>query len=442
MTDPALHAAAQRLDRADAIAAFRDRFVIADPDVIYMDGNSLGRLPHATRERLRAAVEEEWGGELINGWDHWIELARTAGDVLAGLVGAQPGEVVLSDSTTVNLYKLATAAMDARPDRRVIVTDDDNFPTDQYVLQGLAAARNLELRVIKTDIDTGVRRDDVRDAVDDDTALVTLSHVAYRSGAIADMAGITAIAHASGALTLWDLSHSAGSVQVDLAGTGADLAVGCTYKHLNGGPGAPAFLYVREDLQDSIRQPIWGWFSQRDQFAMGSAYEPTSGIDRFLVGTPSILSGYGALEGAKISAEAGIDAIAAKGRALTEYAIELADAWLGSLRIRPGLAPRQWAPWRPYHPAPSGRLASLPGTQGGPGDSRLPYPGPAAPRLRAVVYAVRRRVRRNEPPARHHGLWRLPGLSDGTVPRDLSSAPPTGSQPLGRFGRFEYKKWQ
>ena len=328
MTDEQLFATAQRLDQADQLASFRDRFVIADPTLVYLDGNSLGRLPVATRERLHAVIDKEWGGELINGWDHWIDLARESGDVLAGLVGARPGEVILSDSTSVNLYKLAAAALDGRPGRRVIVTDDDNFPTDQYVLQGLAAARDLDLHVIKTDIDSGVTLDDVRNAVDEDTALVSLSHVAYRSGVIADMAGVTAAVHERGALMLWDLCHSAGSVHVDLTGSGADMAVGCTYKHLNGGPGAPAFLYVRADLQNSIRQPIWGWFSQRDQFAMDSAYQPVGGIERFLVGTPSILSGYGALEGARISAEAGIAAIAAKGQELTGYAVSLFDEWL------------------------------------------------------------------------------------------------------------------
>jgi kynureninase len=318
-------------DRNDALAAFRERFVITDDNAIYLDGNSLGRLPKATRERLHHVIDVEWGGELIRGWDHWIDLGREAGDLLAGIVGARSGEVVLSDSTTVNLFKLATAAIDARPGRGVIVTDDDNFPTDQYVLQGVAADRGLELRMVKTDMDSGIRLADVQEMIDTDTALVCLSHVAYRSGAIADLNGITAAAHDVGALMLWDLCHSAGSVPVGLAASGADLAVACTYKHLNGGPGAPALLYVRADLQAMLRQPIWGWFSQRDQFAMGAGYDPVETVDRFLVGTPGVLGGYAALEGARITAEAGIDAIAAKARALTSYAIELFDAWLASL---------------------------------------------------------------------------------------------------------------
>jgi kynureninase len=320
---------AGELDAADPLAGFRDRFVIADPDVIYLDGNSLGRLPVATRDRLRHVVEAEWGENLIRGWDRWITLAREAGDVLAaGVLDAAPGEVVLSDSTSVNLYKLAAAACDARPGRTVIVTDDDNFPTDRYVLQGLAASHGMTLRVVKTDIDLGVSLDAVRAALDADVALVSLSHVAYRSGAIADLPAITAAAHDVGALVLWDLCHSAGSVPVPLRAAGADLAVGCTYKHLNAGPGAPAFLYVRRDLQAELRQPIWGWFGQRDQFAMASGYDPVDTVDRFLVGTPPVLGGYAALEGARLTASAGIEAIAAKGSALGAYAISLVDAWL------------------------------------------------------------------------------------------------------------------
>jgi kynureninase len=324
-----LLAIARAYDADDPLAGYRERFVIDDPDLVYFDGNSLGRLPVATRERLAEAVSREWGGELIRGWEHWIELAREAGDVLAtGVLGVSPGEVVLSDSTSVNLYKLAAAALDARPGRRVIVTDDDNFPTDRYVLEGLAAARGLELRVVHTDIDAGIALGDVRAALDGDVALVCLSHLAYRSGALADMVAITTAAHDVGAITLWDLCHSAGSVAVPLRESGADLAVGCTYKYLNAGPGAPAFLYVREDLQATLRQPIWGWFGQRNQFAMGDGYDPVETIDRFTVGTPPVLGGYAVLEAASITAAAGIEAIAAKGAALTAYAIDLYDAWL------------------------------------------------------------------------------------------------------------------
>jgi len=324
-----LLARAHALDAADPLAGFRDRFAIADEGLVYFDGNSLGRLPRATRDRLRLAIDVEWGEDLIRGWDRWIELAREAGDVLAtGVLGVSPGEVVLSDSTSVNLYKIAAAALDARPGRRVIVTDDDNFPTDQYVLQGLAAARGLTIRTVRTDIDEGVTLAAVRAVLDEDVALVSLSHVAYRSGAIADMVGITRAAHAAGALVAWDLCHSAGAVPTPLTEAGADLAVGCTYKYLNAGPGAPAFVYVRTDLQPVLRQPIWGWFGQRDQFAMGPAYDPVQTIERFLVGTPPVLGGYAVLEAARVTAEAGLKSIAAKGEALTSYAVELIDGWL------------------------------------------------------------------------------------------------------------------
>jgi kynureninase len=247
---------------------------------------------------------------------------------------------VLADSTSVNLYKLAMAACAARPDRSVILTDEDNFPTDRYVLAGVAEARGLRLRVLPADphadTDAGVRTADVLAALDSDVALVSLSHVAYRSGAIVDLPAITAAARAAGALTLWDLSHSAGAVRVGLAEAGVDLAVGCTYKHLNAGPGAPAFLYVRRDLQAVLRQPVWGWFGQRAQFDMGAEYDPVETVDRFLVGTPPVLAGYAALEGARLTAAAGIDAIAAKSAALGSYAIELFDAWLEPLGL--GLA--------------------------------------------------------------------------------------------------------
>jgi kynureninase len=349
-----LLARARDLDEADALAGFRDRFVFAD-DLIYFDGNSLGRLPVATRDRLRVAVEREWGADLIRGWDTWIELSRDTGDLLAtGVLNVDPGEVVLADSTSVNLYKLASAALDARPRRRVIVTDDDNFPTDQYILQGLAEARGLELRRVRTDVDAGISIDRVAAALDRDVALVSLSHLAYRSGARADLVTITRLAHDVGALTLWDLSHSAGSVPTPLRAARADLAVGCTYKYLNGGPGAPAFLFVRADLQPVLRQPIWGWFGQRAQFAMAADYDPADGVERFCVGTPPVLGAYAAREGVRITAEAGIAAIAAKGAALTGYAIELADAWLaphGFTLATPRAATRRGAHVTLYHPA-------------------------------------------------------------------------------------------
>ncbi len=345
---------AGRQDGADPLAAFRDRFVIADEELIYLDGNSLGRLPKTALDEIQRAVRTEWGSGLIGGWERWMDLGRQVGDLLAGpVLDAAPGEVVLSDSTSVNLYKLAAAALAARPDRRVVVVDEDNFPTDRYVLQALATAQGLTLRTVRADIDGGLSTDAVATALDTDVALVVLSHVAYRSGAIADLPAITRRAHQVGALVLWDLCHSAGSVPVPLRAASADLAVGCTYKYLNGGPGAPAFLYVRSDLQPQLRQPIAGWFGQTDQFEMGDDYRPADGIGRFLVGTPPVLAQYGALAGARIAAEAGIEPVRTKGMALTSYAVRLFDEWLaehGFTLASPREATRRGAHITLHHP--------------------------------------------------------------------------------------------
>jgi kynureninase len=319
---------AEELDAADPLAGFRGRFAWPDEPLIYLDGNSLGPLPLATRDRIGEVVSNEWGSGLVRSWARWIALPCRAGEAIGQLVGAAPGQVIVCDSTTVNLYKAACAALDAQQGRTVIVTDDDNFPTDRYVLEGIAARRGCELRLIRTDIDQGVSEDAVRSVVDERTALVSLSHVAYRSGALADMAKITEIVHGAGALALWDLCHAVGSVPVELDRSGADLAVGCTYKYVNAGPGSPAFLYVREGLQQRLRQPIWGWFGQRDPFAMGPRYEPAPGIDAFLTGTPDIIGTAAVEEGARLLSEAGLERLRAKGAALTGYLIGLADEWL------------------------------------------------------------------------------------------------------------------
>jgi kynureninase len=334
-------ARATELDAADPLARFRDRFVVRDPALVYLDGNSLGRLPRATAERVARVTNEEWGGELIRGWDHWLTMPMVVGDALAtSLLGAGPGEVVVSDSTTVNFYKLAVAALDARRDRRVIVTDRDNFPTDRYVLEGIAASRGLEIRWLECDPIEGPQPDDIAAALDHDVALVTLSHVNYRSAAIADVRVITQLAHDAGALALWDLSHSVASVPVELEAWNVDLAVGCTYKYLNAGPGAPAFLYVRRSLQQQLRNPIQGWFGQRDQFTMAQGYNPAPGITAWLTGTPTILGVAAVEEGVRLAAEAGIKRIRSKGIDLTEYAIELHDAWLAPLQFTLG-SPRE-----------------------------------------------------------------------------------------------------
>jgi kynureninase len=318
---------AERLDAADPLARFRERFVFDDPDTIYLDGNSLGRLPRATRERLRAVVDQ-WGSELVSAWHEWIDMPERAGDLLAAeVLGARPGEVIVTDSTTVNLYKLASAVVATRVGD--IVTDTGNFPTDRYVLDGVARSRGRSLRLFEADPLLGPRPEDVeRACAGRETALVSLSHVAYRSGALADM---EAIAAAAPAPVLWDLSHSAGAVPIALTERGIELAVGCTYKYLNAGPGAPAFLYVRSDLQERLRTPIQGWFGQREQFEMDRAYDPEPGVRGFLAGTPPILALAAVEEGARLIGEAGMAALSEKTRALTELVVELHDDRLAAL---------------------------------------------------------------------------------------------------------------
>jgi kynureninase len=326
---------AGELDAADPLAAYRDRFLPA-PDVLaYLDGNSLGRPPAATAALMDEFIRERWAGRLIQGWtDGWLDWPVRLGDRIGSVaLGAAPGQVIIGDSTTVLLYKLARAAVDARPGRRTVLLDTDNFPTDRYVLEGIAAERGLRLAWIETDPETGIHPEQVAGAVGEDTALVLFSHVAYRSGWLADAREITRIAHDAGALTLWDLSHSVGSVPVALDDWGVDLAVGCTYKYLNGGPGAPAFAYLRAGLQDELRQPIWGWMGHRAAFEMGPGHESAPGVRALLSGTPPILAMVPLQASLDMLAEAGIEAVRAKSTLLTEYVLELADAWLAPLGV-------------------------------------------------------------------------------------------------------------
>jgi kynureninase len=325
--------AAEARDAADPLAGFRARFAGTEDDgpdrLLYLDGNSLGRMPRETPAALTRVVEQEWAGGLVGSWSAWIGHATRLGDALAdGVLGARPGEVLVTDSTSVNLYKLLVAAADARPGRDVIVSCADEFPTDRYIVAGVAAARGMTVRELPADLDEGLDPAVLAAALDERVAVVVLSAVAYRSGALLDLPAVTRWAHEAGALVLWDLSHAAGAVEIDLAGADADLAVGCTYKYLNGGPGAPAFLYVRRDLAEQLRQPIWGWFGQRGQFEMGPAYDPLPGIERFAVGTPPIVAMAAVEVGIGLVAEAGIGALAAKGRALGELMVALADEWL------------------------------------------------------------------------------------------------------------------
>jgi kynureninase len=329
---PIERADALALDAADPLAEFRDRFVEPEPGLIYLDGNSLGRLPRATRDRLAIVIEQEWGGGLVRSWQDWIELPQRVGDHIGEvLLGAAPGQVLVADATTVNLYKLAATALDLRPDRRVILTAADEFPTDLYVLEGLAAARGLQVRVVPADHAHGPAPADVLAALDSDVAMLCLSHVGYRGGALADLPLLTAAAHEVGALVLWDLSHAVGAVPIELDAAGVDLATGCTYKYLNGGPGAPAFLYVNRALHARARQPIWGWFGQRDQFTMAAGYDPEPDVRAFGTGTPAVLGLIAVEEGVRLLAEAGLDRLRAKGIALTELGIVLTDERLAPL---------------------------------------------------------------------------------------------------------------
>lgn len=328
--DPA--AVAARLDAEDPLAALRERFLPADGVVAYLDGNSLGRPLRAAAERMERFVRADWGTRLIRGWDEgWIDRPRTLGDRIgAAALGAAPGQVVVADSTTVLLYKLARAALDERAahGRDEIVVDTDNFPTDRYVVEGIAADRGASLRWIESDPAAGVTPEQVAAAVEPRTALVLLSHVAYRSGFLADGPAITRVAHDAGALALWDLSHSVGSVPVELDAWGADLAVGCGYKYLNGGPGAPAFGYLAARHTGALRQPITGWFGHRAPFAMGPGHEPAPDVRALLSGTPPVLASVPLECGVELLAEAGIDAVRAKSLRLTTFALDLADTLL------------------------------------------------------------------------------------------------------------------
>ncbi len=336
--DPQL-AFARRMDRSDGLAHHRAKFEGTDTDLVYFDGNSLGRPPKSAIRRVEEFLRESWGGRLIRGWDEsWLRLPNEIGDRIGrAVIDAKAGQTVIGDSTTVLLYKLARAAVDAQvardPARREIVLDTDNFPTDRYVLDGIAKERGLTLRWIEVDTSSGVTPEQLAAVVGPQTALVVISHVAYRSAYLADAPELTRIAHDAGALVLWDLCHSAGSVPVKADEWGFDLAVGCTYKYLNGGPGSPAFAYVREDLQEVLEQPIQGWWGTTGMFLMGPEYRPAPGMQRFISGTAPVVGMIAMQETLAMIEEAGMPAIRAKSIALTEYAISLAADWLAPLGV-------------------------------------------------------------------------------------------------------------
>lgn len=322
---------AEALDGADEVAPFRDRFVLPE-GVIYLDGNSLGPLPKATPARVAQVMEQEWGGSLIRSWtEHgWIDLQFRVGEKIGRLIGAAPASTVVADSTSVNLFKLLAAALDQRPGRMVVLTEDGNFPTDLYMAQGLAALlqHGHELRMVR----------DVASALDNTVAVLMLTHVNYRTGAMHDMAALTHAAHEAGALVLWDLSHSIGAVPLQLEADAVDLAVGCGYKYLNGGPGAPAFLYISPDLLADVRLPLTGWLGHAEPFAFESGYRPAKGVARAVVGTPPILSLAACEVGIDIALEAPMAAVRAKSLRLADMFIALMDAHCPEFRL---LTPRQ-----------------------------------------------------------------------------------------------------
>lgn len=323
---------AQQLDSQDPLASYREQFVIPDPDLIYLDGNSLGILPKAAQEKARQVVDDQWGKDLIRGWNKgWWEAPSRVGDKIGALIGAAPGQTLISDTVSVNLFKLATAALTFQPQRTRIITDTFNFPSDLYILQGIKQTLGNRHEIVligASDNDITPDLAALESAIDENTALVTLSHVVFKSGYIYDMQRVTELAHQKGALVLWDLSHSVGSVPVALDDCNADLAIGCTYKYLNGGPGAPAFFYVNKNIQERLSSPIWGWWGQKNPFDFDLGYAPAPGPQRFLVGTQPMISLLTMEAALEPLLQAGMDALRAKSILMTDYASFLTDELL------------------------------------------------------------------------------------------------------------------
>ncbi|RYU97375.1 kynureninase [Emticicia agri] len=320
-----LYQKAFELDQKDELAPFREEFV-NEPHTIYLDGNSLGKLPKKTIEQTNNLVANQWGKGLIRSWnDHWIDLPQKTAAKIAEIVGAQPDEIFVGDSTSLNLYKLAFAALHLNQQKKKIISDNLNFPTDLYILQGLIHQqfKDHSLSIIESQNGITVSEKQFEETIDNHTALVVLSHVVFKSAFMYDMAQINALAHQKDALVIWDLSHSVGAVPINLNESEADMAVGCTYKYLNGGPGAPAFLYVRRDLQKQLQSPVWAWFSHQAPFDFSLDYQPKDSIQRFAVGTPSVLSLAAIEAGLDITIETGIDRLRAKSQQQTEFLIEL-----------------------------------------------------------------------------------------------------------------------
>ncbi len=345
---------AEALDAADPLAAFRSEFYVSDPNLCYLDGNSLGRLPLGSIERINSFLTEEWGSELVDGWSHWIDQAQPAGDLLASsALGTGPGQTLVCDTTSVNFYQLCMAAINARPGRKTVIIDSSNFPTDRFILSGIADQLGLKLITLNNDGQGGpgaveinaenelISPVELERYLSEDVALVTLQAIHYRSGARPDIAGITKLVRKYGGLVVWDCSHAIGSIQLDFDKNGVDLAIGCTYKYGNSGPGSPGWLFVRKELQTQLRVPIQGWFAQEKQFEMGPFFEPANTIRRFQIASPSIIG----IRAVEVSFEmiqrAGIEKIEQKAATGTQLMIELFDAWLKPLGFELG-TPRDW----------------------------------------------------------------------------------------------------
>ena len=328
---------ALELDKNDPLASYRSKFVITDPNLCYLDGNSLGRLPHATVKAVSDFVSHEWGKEVVTGWSHWIDEAQVAGDLLGrAALGAAAGQVLVCDTTSVNFYQLCLAAINARPGRKTIITDAANFPTDRYILDGIAKQLGLNLIIINNE-DPAIADNELITAellekyMSEDVALVTFEVIQYRSGARTDIKSVTDLARSYGAYVVWDASHATGAIEMNFDANGVDLAVGCTYKYGNSGPGSPAWLYVNKRVQKELQVPIQGWFGNEDQFGMGPHFEKAEGIRGFQIASPSIIGIRGVQIAFEMIAEAGIDAIALKAAIGTQMMIDLYDEWLAPL---------------------------------------------------------------------------------------------------------------
>jgi kynureninase len=328
---------ALELDQNDPLAGYRSKFVITDPNLCYLDGNSLGRLPHATVKAVSDFLSQEWGNEVVTGWSHWIDEAQVAGDLLGrAVLGAGPGQVLVCDTTSVNFYQLCVAAIKARPGRKTIITDAANFPTDRYILKGIAEQFGLNLIIIDNE-DPAIAENEritaelLEKYMTEDVAMVTFEVIQYRSGARTDIQSVTDLARSYGALVVWDASHAAGAIEMNFDACGVDLAVGCTYKYGNSGPGSPAWLYVNKKIQSELQVPILGWFGNEDQFGMGPDFMKAEGIRGFQIASPSIIGIRGVQVAFSMIEEAGIDVIASKAAIGTQMMIDLYDEWLAPL---------------------------------------------------------------------------------------------------------------